>query len=72
MSEEGKRVWKAYETLFVDGNDFEKIGEDYAVTAWLVRYNANLIFCKEETSGRLIREILYRDLKERLENGEYG
>lgn len=43
-----------------------------SVTAWLVRYNANLIFCKEETSGRLIREILYRDLKERLENGEYG
>ena len=29
VSEEGKRVWKAYETLFVDGNDFEKIGEDY-------------------------------------------
>lgn len=29
VSEAGKRVWKAYETLFVDGNDFEKIGEDY-------------------------------------------
>lgn len=29
VSEEGKRVWKAYETLFVDGNDFEKIGEDF-------------------------------------------
>ncbi len=28
VSEAGKRVWKAYETLFVDGNDFEKIGED--------------------------------------------
>ena len=42
-----------------------------SVTAWLVRYNANLIFCKEETSGRLIREILYRDLKERLERGEF-
>lgn len=24
VSEAGKRVWKAYETLFVDGNDFEK------------------------------------------------
>ena len=35
-----------------------------SVTAWLVRYNANLIFCKEETSGRLIREILYRDWSE--------
>lgn len=40
--------------------------------AWMVRYNANLIFCKEETSGRLIKEILYRDLKERLERGEFG
>ena len=29
MLENGKRVWKAYETLFVDGEDFEKIGEDF-------------------------------------------
>ena len=29
VSEAGKRVWKAYETLFVDGNDFEKIGKDF-------------------------------------------
>ena len=29
VSEAGKRVRKAYETLFVDGNDFEKIGEDF-------------------------------------------
>lgn len=27
--ENGKRVWKAYETLFVDGNDFAEIGADY-------------------------------------------
>ena len=26
IMEEGKRVWKAYETLFVDGEDFEQIG----------------------------------------------
>lgn len=43
-----------------------------SITAWMIRYNANLIFCKEETSGRLIKEILYRDLKERLERGEFG
>ena len=24
--ENGKRVWKAYETLFVDGEDFDRIG----------------------------------------------
>lgn len=39
--------------------------------AWMVRYNTNVIFCKEETSGVLIKEILYRDLKERLERGEF-
>lgn len=43
-----------------------------SVIAWTIRYNANLIFCKEETSGQIIKEILYRDLKERLERGEYG
>lgn len=40
--------------------------------AWMVRYNMNVMYCKEETSGRLIKEILYRDLKERLERGEFG
>ena len=42
-----------------------------STVAWMVRYNMNVIFCKEETSGRLIKEILYRDLKERLERGEF-
>lgn len=27
--ENGKRVWKAYDTLFVDGEDFEQIGQAY-------------------------------------------
>ena len=43
-----------------------------SIMAWMIRYNMNIIFCKEETSGRIIKEILYRDLKERLENGQYG
>lgn len=43
-----------------------------SLTAWTVRYNLQVIFCKEETTGRLIREVLYRDLKERLERGEFG
>lgn len=28
--EQGKRAWKAYRTLFVDGEDFEEIGEAFA------------------------------------------
>lgn len=43
-----------------------------SVMAWMIRYNMNIVFCKEETSGKIIKEILYRDLKERLENGQYG
>ena len=41
-----------------------------SITAWMIRYGLQVIFCKEETSGKIIKEILYRDLKERLENGE--
>lgn len=40
--------------------------------AWMIRYNLEIIFCKEETSGKVIKEILYRDLKEKLSNGEFG
>ena len=29
VMESGKRVWKAYETLFVDGEDFDQIGEAF-------------------------------------------
>lgn len=39
-----------------------------SIVAWSVRYDLQVIFCKEETTGRLIKEILFRDLKERLSN----
>lgn len=42
-----------------------------SLTAWTVRYNMTPIFCKSATSGKLIREILFRDIKERLERGEF-
>lgn len=42
-----------------------------SITAYMARYDMSVIFCKNETSGKLIREILYRELKERLENGFY-
>ena len=38
-----------------------------SMTAWLARYRCQLIFCKSETTGILIHEILYRELKEVLE-----
>lgn len=41
-----------------------------SLIAWLARYDCQLIFCNPETTGKLIREILYREMKERLENYE--
>lgn len=41
-----------------------------SLTAWMIRYNAQVLFCSTKSSGNLIREVLMRDLKERLERGE--
>lgn len=37
-----------------------------SLTAWTVRYDCKPIFCKAQTSGKLIKELLYREMKERL------
>ena len=34
-------------------------------------YDVKPIFCRKETSGKLIRDILERELKVRLERGDY-
>ena len=41
-----------------------------SLTAWIVRYDIKLTFCQTMTSGLLIKEFLYRDIKEQLERGE--
>ena len=38
-----------------------------SIIAWLARYNCQLLFCTEETSGKLIHDVLYREMKEHLE-----
>ena len=43
-----------------------------SLVAWSIRYGITPIFCKADTSGKVIKEILYRDMKERLERGELG
>lgn len=40
-----------------------------SITAYMARYDMKVIMCKEETSGRIINEILYRELKELLTDG---
>lgn len=42
-----------------------------SLTAWLARYNCQLIFCEPKTTAALIREILYREVKERLERDDF-
>lgn len=41
-----------------------------SLMAWSARYNMVPIFCDMDNSGKVIREILFRDAKERLERGE--
>ena len=41
-----------------------------SIQAWLARYNCQIIFCQQQTTGRLIHDILYRELKEALEKYE--
>ena len=37
-----------------------------SIMAWQARYDCRVEMCKSETSGRMIRDILYREAKERL------
>ena len=65
--------------LLVENGNWEKAFEgDYrsqmkpqaltaSLTAWLARYDCQVIFCQAKTTPRLIREIVYREAKERLE-----
>lgn len=50
IMENGKRVWKAYNTLFVDGEDFEKIGASFEQECSVKKVdlgNATIIFMRQ-------------------------
>ena len=38
-----------------------------SLLVWGIRYDCRFVFCREITTGRLIKDILYREGKERLE-----
>lgn len=42
-----------------------------SIDAFRARYGMQLDFCKPETTGRLIKDILYRELKEYLLEYDY-
>lgn len=39
-----------------------------SLLAWTARYGLHIFYCKEETTGGMIRDILYYELKEILQN----
>lgn len=41
-----------------------------SLTAWMARYKMRVVFCNENNSGWLIKEILFREMKERLKEIE--
>lgn len=43
-----------------------------SMTAWMARYNTQIVMCDETVSSLMIREILFREVKERLAEVEYG
>lgn len=70
----GCRIW----LLVEDGNWTKVYSHKYrsrlhekalvaSINAFRSRYNAQLDFCKSEISGYLIRDILFREMKEHLE-----
>ena len=40
-----------------------------SMLAYMARYDCKLMFCKAETTPKLISGIVYREIKERLERG---
>lgn len=37
-----------------------------SMLSWLARYNCQIIMCREETSGKIIHDILYREGREAM------
>ena len=65
-----------------DGNYEKRAGHKYkskfppsaflaSITAWERRYDIHFHFCSSLETGHLIKEFLYRDMKERISRGDY-
>lgn len=42
-----------------------------SIAAYIARYDITLVFCKAESTGRIIHDLLYYDLRERIMEGYY-
>lgn len=77
-SEAGAKVYLLIENASLDmlmagqyRSRFNRSAFLASLMAWSVRYNMTPVFCDMQNSGALIKEILFRDCKERLERGEF-
>ena len=77
--EAGARVYLLIENASIDmilsgqyRSKFKPKAFIASLMAYSVRYDMVPVFCNMENSGAVIHEILYRDMKERLEGGEFG
>lgn len=70
---ENENVEKLYKGAYGDTEKFRSKmrPEAFMGSLWsfAAQYGAIPIFCKEETSGRVIRDLLYYEMRERLKNG---
>lgn len=74
-TEAGAKMWLLIENGSLEAIEKHRYRSKYhenammaSLLAWSIRYDFKILFCKPETSGGLIKEILYRDMKERLES----
>lgn len=76
--ENGARIFLIVENgtweLLLNGKYRSKFNKNAflaSLAAWIIRYDLQIIFCKAEVSGVLIKEFLYRDLRDKLEKGYF-
>ena len=70
---ENENMEKLYKGAYGDSEQYRSkmnaksfMGSFYA---FIAEYGLIPVFCKEETSGKVIRDILYYEMRERLKNG---
>ena len=63
-----------YENLYTGKYRTKMNKKSFVGSLWsfCARYQITLVFCKSETSGKIIHDILYYELRKRLESGAYG
>lgn len=75
----GSKGYLVIENSSVDGiilgryrSMFKPNAFEASLWAWVARFNFSPVFVSEDNAGRTIRNILFRELKQKLMSGVYG